>query len=409
MITKQLLKTRISWVLLGLILSAISLGQLQRWQITPGVAIYVHDLLIAAWLLLTAFAQRNLIVKTMEKIKWRQYWLEWGMVGWILLGTLLAQLAAFQLKPLLLLARLATYFIFALTLRLVLIQKIPYFDQLKQWRWGVVLSGLLVLVWGFLQYWLLPDIRFLAIMGWDDHYYRLVSTLFDPGFTGMLLILTFIYWQQLSIPKQLNRWSDFIKIGVSLLLIFGVMLTYSRASFVALGASLVLMLLLIKNLKKKITAFYLVLALILIPFLPRPDGEGVKLERTTSVGARWMVDQLAIQSMKPQHWLWGKGLFYAENNEVVTITGKDLDWSNHAQIPNNILVTLLTSTGVIGTGLIGWWLWRWGRELAKTDSLILVALLTTIVHSQFNNTLLQPFVLLMLLGGVVGRNNKLST
>jgi len=35
---------------------------------------------------------------------------------------------------------------------------------------------------GWIQYFLYPDLRALEAYGWDDHYYRLIGTLLDPGF-----------------------------------------------------------------------------------------------------------------------------------------------------------------------------------------------------------------------------------
>ena len=41
------------------------------------------------------------------------------------------------------------------------------------------------------NYFIFPDVRSLAVDQWDPHYYRLVGSLLDPGFTGIILVLFF--------------------------------------------------------------------------------------------------------------------------------------------------------------------------------------------------------------------------
>ena len=42
---------------------------------------------------------------------------------------------------------------------------------------------------GFIQYFFYPDLRNLYYLGWDPHYYRIVSTILDPNFCGILFAL----------------------------------------------------------------------------------------------------------------------------------------------------------------------------------------------------------------------------
>src|SRR5690606_32109779 len=39
-------------------------------------------------------------------------------------------------------------------------------------------------IFGWFQYILLPDLTAMKIFGWDDHYFRMVGTFFDPAFFG---------------------------------------------------------------------------------------------------------------------------------------------------------------------------------------------------------------------------------
>jgi hypothetical protein len=119
----------------------------------------------------------------------------------------------------------------------------------------------------WLQYLFLPDMRWLYYFGWDDHYYRVIGPLLDPGFTGLILVFILVWlWE-----NKTERLMQLFTLGALLL-------TYSRASFLALFVAMLW-------LKKPIKIF--VVCLVLILALPRiSGGEGVKLERTTSINAR---------------------------------------------------------------------------------------------------------------------------
>ena len=64
----------------------------------------------------------------------------------------------------------------------------------------------------------------LARLGWDDHYYRLISVLFDPNFTGLILVLGLIL-------IYFNRPRSWWLYAIHLL---ALLLTYSRSSYLAL-------------------------------------------------------------------------------------------------------------------------------------------------------------------------------
>ena len=54
----------------------------------------------------------------------------------------------------------------------------------------LIFSGLTLAVSGLIQFFFLPDLRFLTGLGWDPHYFRTVSTFLDPNFAGAYFVLT---------------------------------------------------------------------------------------------------------------------------------------------------------------------------------------------------------------------------
>ncbi|MBT4681133.1 MAG: hypothetical protein HOB74_03620, partial [Candidatus Pacebacteria bacterium] len=187
------------------ILTLFSLGQLQRIQLNEAVVFYIHDLLIVIWLIL-------LIKKRKEKMLFliRKYffnYLTYIAISWIVIGLIINFISHnFTIIPLLYIARTISYLLFALSLPVAISL------TAKSYRYYWFLVGLFIAVSGLVQYLLLPDTRFLWYSGWDDHYFRLIGTQFDPNFTGIILTTTFFMAQSLW-NKQ-----SWIKISASILL-----------------------------------------------------------------------------------------------------------------------------------------------------------------------------------------------
>jgi len=364
-----------------IILALFSLGQFQRIQLNEVVSFYAHDIFIAIWLVLGI---QQYYKKMFIQIK--RYFFNnsiYLLISWIILGLIINIINhGFSTIPLLYIARTITYLLFALSLPLTL----PYSHKSYRCHW--VLVGLSIAIIGLLQYLLLPDVRFLKYLGWDDHLFRLVGTQLDPNFTGVLLTTTFFISQ--------GVWSKQTKARakISILLAGTILLTYSRASFISflLGSALIVLIKFIKSHKKDLVLPVIMgLFIIAIPFLPRAEGEGVKLERTASISARVESNQSALKNLSGYEWLLGKGLFTYQDQ-----VREGSFWPNTAHFPNNLAIFLLTSTGVIGLILSAIVLYKVGGYLYKKDIYIFAAFIAILIHSQFNHTLFQPFVWLWL-------------
>jgi O-antigen ligase len=86
---------------------------------------------------------------------------------------------------------------------------------------------------GFIQLIVLPDFTVLdSSLGWDPHKNRLASTFFDPNFTGAYLVLCLNF---LVVGK------DYLKkkfVPLVLLIVFSVLLTFSRSAWLMLAVSI---------------------------------------------------------------------------------------------------------------------------------------------------------------------------
>lgn len=395
-----MIRDRNAWLVV-IFLCVWTLGQLQRFQLTPSLAIYGHDLVIGVFLLLNLPQLRSplysLINASLTYLK--KHPLVVVSIGWVAVGLIGAALSdASLVRPVFYLARISYYLVFTWS---VIVLK-PWAKA--DWRCLWLLAGLFFTWLGALQYLFIPDTRLLAALGWDPHYYRLIGPVLDPGFAGMILILTFVLWQWPTIRIS-PRW----KMVVNVLLTLAIYLTYSRASYLAFGVALLGVVMLSprswhQQVGKKLG--YLgcgVLLALLVLLVPRPSGEGGNLTRTSTITARLDSNTQSLVKLEPYQWLLGRGLFVAAEPPQPT-TGYVLP--NHAQLPDNFIVTLFTGTGGVGLLLVGWWLFKGGKWLWQHDQLVLVQFAAVAVHALFNNTFLQPFIFLWLLGMVATIQGK---
>lgn len=253
-------------------------------------------------------------------------------------------------------------------------------------------AGTVVSLFGWLQYVLYPDLRNLYYLGWDPHYLRIFSTYFDPNYLGLLLVLTLL---ALFFSKPILRiWIARIVVLVTLAF------TYSRSSFLSLLAAAVYYSIIKSRILLTIsTIVFLALAVVL---LPRPGGEGVKLERIFSIEQRIVNWQQAYKIFS-NHPVLGVGF------NTVRYTRKQYgliseDWmTSHSQAGfDNSLLFVLATTGIVGMfsyGLFLTYFFLQGNILVKTS------FVAVLIHSIFLNSLFFPFIMLWMwiLAGT-GRN-----
>jgi O-antigen ligase len=273
----------------------------------------------------------------------------------------------------------------------------------------------IILAWT--QYLFLPDTRFLLRYGWDEHYYRMIGTVLDPNYLGVMLGIIAVYAvKEEKIWKRSNFWLAVLALG-------GLAATYSRASWLATGIVLSFFVIARSlparnafsiadaggrcgNLKRKIDRHGLWKGLamtfeigslkILMPLLffglvlyavPKPGGEGVNLFRTSSVEQRIESWKEGINIWRAHPWV-GVGF---NNYGVWSMEYGVRNRISHAgNAPSNSWILLLATTGIIGFG----WLTMVGWLAVRNINRFWVGILVMIgIHAIFNNTLFYPPVL----------------
>lgn len=398
--TKKFIKNLLK-LLFFTTLVTFTLGQLTRLQLGKVGIIYYHDVAITLYITASLALYPKKIWRKIRLILFNKVFI--GLCLSIIIGLIFNTLFFISdnflrlIIPILYIGRAFLYAFFGLSVTTTL--SIKKLTLNKAW----ISVGLGMAILGLLQYFLLPDTRFLKFAGWDDHLYRLIGPLLDPNFTGLLLTLTFFLSLDPRLPKFFSKFS-------LLILPASILLTYSRASYLSfiIGMSLLLLFSLNSLRKKSLSSLiyppkFFILGIILfimaIPFLPRPDGEGVKLERTASITARVSTDQALLEQLHPAQWILGQSWFrYQEREEELldsnhkNKTDTTNTWPNTAHFADNLFVFLLTSGGIIGLGLSLLILYKTGIYMMEKDIYIFTAFIAILIHSQFNHSLFQPFI-----------------
>ena len=377
--------------LIILFLVSLLLGQLAGISVAQGVTLYLHDFAAVAILvygILTGAIRRSMTGSRLVK----------SIVAFTIVGVL-SLLVNASLVPTTALWKGSLYLLrwvvyagvyFALAGSLV--------SSVFLLR-GLFLLGTGLAVAGLFQFVFYPDLRNLMYLGWDPHYYRVFSTLFDPNFSGILFVLTLIVGVYLFLQKK-SIWT----IGGIGITMTALLLTYSRSSYLgflaAIGTWIVI------RRKWKVGLFGLLLFLVAIVYLPRPGREALSLDRFDSTVSRLANWRQSVQriSQKP---MVGYGFnvlpFLREESSVSSKAGAGID--------NSFLFVGVT-TGLVGLIAYGWLLCSMigvgNRALiAKKTSILGTAYLATlvalVVDSMFVNSLFYPWVMVWvwILTGVV--------
>ena len=391
-----------------LLIFTFPFGQLQKIPIFleqfPEVNLYLTDFISLAILI---FWLTKLIKKQVSPSKNIKYFLPFFIaaaiplflnISW--LGTRNILVSSFYLVRLI--AYAGVYFAFPLL-------KLPAKKTQKIFRL-LYWAGVLLAIFGLLQYIFYPDIRPLSSYGWDPHLYRVVSTFLDPGFTGLILVLSLI----VALEDSLHYSRKILNILPTILIYLTLILTYSRSSYLALifAAAFILF----SQKKSRLFWIFLIFFLITIFFAPRPASEGVRLERTSTIKARLQSYQRGINIFlkNPISGVGFNSYRYAQNKIFPDIEQTLINRGGSS--PDSSLILILATTGIIGITIFGLTTAKIVSPLLKKNkepasNLILASFIAISIHSLFLNSLFYPPVMIwlfLLLGaGEIKADSKL--
>lgn len=391
-----------------LILAAVlSLGQLERIALNQKIAFYLHDVLILGWLIASIFLPKLRMRLLAVLVKTKQYFIAHqklklmmvmsGVVlgAIIIAGWVVANIQGnFSFISLLYTIRYGTYVLFGLSVFITQPLKA------KSWAKVLIVYALLTILLSAGQYLFWPDTRELLLLGYDDHYGRLIGPLLDPNMMGLilgLLFLTLINWR--------SRKHLFFRLILGLVLFMLLLCTYSRSAYLALLVGLIVTIAIQWTRPKTLTddarGDYRA-ALFFLPLSKSDDS--INLLRTNSWRVRLIQAEQALQSLTWENWFLGRGLFVAPDYEINWLTEPAAMTKITANFGDNFFLIQLSFFGVVG-GLMmltfyAWltiWLYRQPRWRK-----VLPLWLAWLTSAQFINAFYQPTVIILMVLLVVG-------
>jgi O-antigen ligase len=375
-------------ILIILFLLSLVLGQTGAFTIVPGVRFYIHDVFLLIYLgaRIITLDKRHIIRPTLTK----------PIVLFLLIGVLSLTANFYRInqeefiQSSLYLVRWVAY----VMLYVGLVQRK---SNSRVWMWGLFAVGNAFSVLGLLQYIVYPDLRNLSYLGWDPHFYRLFSTLLDPNFTGIIIVLTLILYGYF-LPNLAKPYQWLIL----LMNLTSLVLTYSRSSYVAAISALCIWF----ALSKKWNILLLIpLCVGIFLFVPKVPLDVSRLDRMESTIARITNWKTAVSFIKRSP-IVGYGfntLRFTRPDKTSSLA----DMVSHAQAGfDNSVLFLLATTGMVGLAAYGWILLaglRLGLSLVKLNKnekqfgiLLIASLGSVLVHCMFTNSLFYPWVMIWL-------------
>ena len=363
-------------------------GQLTGIVVAPGVTLYLHDVLLVTLLMVAG-------IRSITK-PFRRPALLPAIAGFAGISLLSLVPAASKFAPAEVIQS-AMYAVRWITYALLYVVVVQRVVPMGIWLWGLYGTGVGFAVLGLAQYVLYPSLANLSYLGWDPHYYRVFSTLLDPNFTGILLVFTLFLGAALLVMHKKTRWWLLIVQSTTML---ALLLTYSRSSYVAFLAGVLVWIIMRRTWKLGIIGMAVFVFAVLL--LPQHGLDVLRLTRLDSTMARignWK-ESLAIIGQSP---LVGHGFntlrFLREHRGetldrvIISKAGAGMDSS---------LLFIGATTGLVGFGAYAW-LWYKAVILAKRlrnkkNSVLRYAYLMTLVslfmHSLFVNSAFYPWVMI---------------
>ncbi len=237
-------------------------------------------------------------------------------------------------------------------------------EQRKNIILALIISSVLLIFAGYMQYFFYPNLKTLYHLGWDDHLYRMFSTLLDPNFAAAmfslicLLALSYIFSR-----KRLFDKSFFGATGLFLFSFVALLMTYSRGGFLTFAAGCFVLFALLK--KRVYLVCFLTLLVLGIFILPKNlHSAGVELWRTASIFARTEAAQQALHIFS-DHPILGVGFdsFRYAQKHYNYAAGKNWEVSHSGGGTDNSLLFVLATAGLAGFGS---YLYLWSTIILRS-------------------------------------------
>ena len=251
----------------------------------------------------------------------------------------------------------------------------------------LTLSGSLIVMFGYIQFFYYSNLQNLAYLGWDEHMHRMFSVFFDPNFAGAFFVLFFLFLMNMFLQKRS------LTTGLLIILTLGaVFLTFSRSALLMLIVSSCILFTFLS--RKKLIVWLLLLTIIVIGVSSSFfDIANINLFRVVSSEARLETARNAIKIIE-DHPLFGIGFNSYRYAQFRYNFRNQINLTSHADSsPDNSLLLVLATTGIVGFIL---YLYFWFRLFKVVSILAIASVAGIFVDSMFINSLFYPLIMFWL-------------
>lgn len=364
-----------------LLLISLLLGQFGRVQITPHIALYIQDVVLFVYIL-SKYKRSISVIRKRSSLY--PVWQTIGILGLSLCLNVWRYASSEIIVGMLYLLRFSLYAGFYYVVKT---------DNHKSsyWYTWLYILGIGYVILGYFQMLIYPNLRNLMYLGWDPHYNRLFSTLFDPNYVGLLFTLSLV----LGFTKPIFRSKALMTISQGVLAL-GLALTFSRGSLIAFIASLIVFIVFTRRWKLLILGLGVIL---LGLFLSPIGGISTSLTRLWSISSRWATFQESFQLIL-QSPIIGYGFNMLRFIPHIGLVSPYGYIANSAGGVDNSLLFLILTTGCLSVGILSLWLKAFQvitntlLSNSKTRVLFYSSSIALAIHGMTTNSWFYPVIVL---------------
>lgn len=249
-------------------------------------------------------------------------------------------------------------------------------------------------IFGWIQFFIFPDLKPFFEWGWDEHLYRLVGTYLDPTFLGLVIVFGLIIMIHQFIVIKEKKY-----LVMALFLLISLAFTYSRASYLAFVVGVGYMFFIAKKYlpagRQEIAyiLYPIILLTAIIFFLPTSRNHSISFFRSFSAVARLdnYTDTIKVFKSSPVLGVGFNNMCLARQK----IIGPESFSSHACSGSDSSFLLILATTGVIGLIVFVFSAYNIVKSLKHTKYYILYSscLVALFVHSLFSNSLFYPWIL----------------
>lgn len=274
------------------------------------------------------------------------------------------------------------------------------FPKLRISSYRLLITGaVLFALAGLAQFILFPDFSRYVEHGWDPHYYRVLSTFFDPNFAGLYLTLGFVLLSGL-VQYGFYKTHQIYAVGSLGILLLAIVLTFSRSTYLSFVVAVTFLGVLRLRKLLVITALLGLVVFLLIPRVQTRVIGAVQLDETARLRLQNYTRTWEIIKDQPILGVGFNAFRYVQEDYGYFRDDRGVNQlGGHAGAgADNSFLFLWATTGIGGLLAYLFLLWGqfrlgWGGRGSWQGLVLATSVVAVVAHAQFVNSLFYPWIM----------------